>query len=260
MAIPQNLMNGVGAFVNQSQNLNNFINMFMKAPPGAREGISDFRFDIIQEHTMEQSADITDHYAEDNSFIQDHIAFKPKKITLKGLICELTDSSSIVSSSINKLATSLPSAIPFVGNNVRNTVRKYANTAQSLYNSAKSAYDQVMNYYELYKGIAPEPTKQELNYKFLETYMKMRRLFIVITPWGTYNNMAIETIRVTQTDSLGQTDITVVLKEYRGVETITVAKKKSRVSRTAQKSQANNKGTLKSTLAGANDGLLSIFK
>ena len=52
-------------------------------------GLGGFVFDTEDETTINLSTEITDHFSESNSSIQDHIAVKPKKITLKSYVGEL---------------------------------------------------------------------------------------------------------------------------------------------------------------------------
>ena len=50
-----------------------------------------FLFNILGEEVVTLTADATDHYVEDNSAIQDHIALKPITITLHGYIGEVNN-------------------------------------------------------------------------------------------------------------------------------------------------------------------------
>lgn len=59
-------------------------------PDNPPRGIAGFLFDIRQEETIELNSDITDHYVEDNTAIQDQVALKPEMITLRGLVAELS--------------------------------------------------------------------------------------------------------------------------------------------------------------------------
>src|SRR5260221_4663943 len=47
-----------------------------------------FIFDYEGEQSLSLEADITDHFIEDNTSIQDHIALKPVRITTHGFIGE----------------------------------------------------------------------------------------------------------------------------------------------------------------------------
>lgn len=52
-------------------------------------GIAGFLFDITGDEWAELSSQITDHYTESNSTIQDNIALEPEKVTVRGLVAEL---------------------------------------------------------------------------------------------------------------------------------------------------------------------------
>lgn len=54
-------------------------------------GIAGFLFDIRGEESAEVSSEITDHYVEDNTAIQDQVALKPEIITVRGMVAELTN-------------------------------------------------------------------------------------------------------------------------------------------------------------------------
>ena len=53
--------------------------------PVVNLGIGGLAFDIFEEHKVELQSDITDHYVEDNTAIQDQIANRPLKFTLRGI-------------------------------------------------------------------------------------------------------------------------------------------------------------------------------
>lgn len=52
-------------------------------------GIAGFLFDITGDEWVELASQITDHYTEANSAIQDNIALEPEKITVRGMVAEL---------------------------------------------------------------------------------------------------------------------------------------------------------------------------
>jgi hypothetical protein len=57
------------------------------SPPG---GVAGFFLDIPKEQSGVFESDITDHYIEDNTAVNDQIALHPEKITLRGVVAELT--------------------------------------------------------------------------------------------------------------------------------------------------------------------------
>jgi hypothetical protein len=57
--------------------------------PKSAEGIGGFVFDIPDNESVQLQSDITDHYTESNSFLNDHIVRKPIILTLSGFVGEL---------------------------------------------------------------------------------------------------------------------------------------------------------------------------
>jgi hypothetical protein len=58
-------------------------------PNDPPEGIAGFLFDIPEEEEINLRSEITDHYVEDNTAIQDQIALKPDEVTVRGLVAEI---------------------------------------------------------------------------------------------------------------------------------------------------------------------------
>ena len=54
-------------------------------------GISGFLFGLASDEYLELVSEITDNWLEDNTAIADNIALLPEKVTLRGMIAELTD-------------------------------------------------------------------------------------------------------------------------------------------------------------------------
>ena len=53
------------------------------------QGIGGFVFDYLGDVNVSLQADITDHFAEDNTAIQDHVAMRPIKVVMRGFVSEL---------------------------------------------------------------------------------------------------------------------------------------------------------------------------
>lgn len=60
-------------------------------PNNPPRGIAGFLFDYDAEQFLELASEITDNYIEDNTAIADNITLLPERVTLRGLIGELTD-------------------------------------------------------------------------------------------------------------------------------------------------------------------------
>lgn len=78
-------------------------------PNNPPAGIAGFLFDVDLNQRAELTSDITDHYVEANTAIQDHIALRPETVVLRGLVAELKYTNS-------KLAVFNPPANPLPTN------------------------------------------------------------------------------------------------------------------------------------------------
>ncbi len=158
-----------------------------------------FLFDYEGENGVHLQSEITDHYIEDLTAIQDHWALRPPKVTVHGFIGELTDL--------------LP--IPVLGPLVQ-TVSKLLiiddfspafsasalialNDAASLYTTAKTTVDTAVSAFDaLANGGQPSQTKQQVAFQKLYGYWNQRLLWTIQTPWMIFKNMALEEVRPIQ--------------------------------------------------------------
>lgn len=65
-------------------------------PNNPPRGIAGFLFDYDAEQFLELMSEITDNYIEDNTAIADNITLLPERVTLRGMIGELTDQNTIL--------------------------------------------------------------------------------------------------------------------------------------------------------------------
>lgn len=206
-------------------NITNVVNTFVVAPLAAF-GLGGFVFNAVGESNATLSADITDHYAEDNKAIQDQIAIRPKRITLKGYVGEIVyNGSGSAPSTINTLAeklTSLSSYLP--------TITASATQAQQLLTSpATSSIQSVLgttsNIYGLVQNILGafgDFQNQQNAYTYFKALMQSGTLMGVQTPWEFMTNMAIENITAIQAENTEWiTDFAVTYKEIRIAATST---------------------------------------
>lgn len=64
-------------------------------PNNPPEGIAGFLFHYDADQMLELTSEITDNAVEDNTSLQDNIALLPERVTLRGMIAELTDAADI---------------------------------------------------------------------------------------------------------------------------------------------------------------------
>ncbi len=228
-----NQVNGAINAINQS------LGKYIVSPLNAF-GIGGFTFDVEGESTVNIQTEITDHYIEDNSAIQDHIAVKPKKITLKNYVGELVyrldgDTNTPAQKLTQKL-TVLNSYLPVLaaGAKQANNIFQAAKKAQSVFSTTKgltdfvsnnfaSAQSGTVNIWNLIKNVTPPTSRQQQAYMFFKALAEQKVLVSVQTPFEFMSNMAIESIVGIQgEESRYISNFAITLKEIRTVSTLDV--------------------------------------
>lgn len=176
-------------------------------------------FNYEGEQSASMESDITDHFIENNSSINDHISLKPETITTQGFIGELSDITPGVIGELKRLAQEkliIMSAytpaistaallainqaqlIYDVGNNVVSSVNALSSINQSttILESSTEAQS-FINSNGLTQTNANQ-TKQQVAFQAFYGYWRDRTLFTVQTPWAIFENMAIKTMRASQ--------------------------------------------------------------
>lgn len=183
-------------------------------------GIDGFVFDYNLDTTISLNSVITDHYAEDNSTLQDHIAFRPITLNLRGYVGELVRSSDSGFLGISNAVTRKLSTIPaYLGTYTDGSISKInaiLNQSVSVVNQVNSALNETTNFIKVFSGAAPSLTNQAKAFEFLEALWKSKRLFTVETPYKNYINMAIESVKFIQPEETkSMSDIAVTVKQMR---------------------------------------------
>jgi hypothetical protein len=187
------------------------------------------------ENTATIESDITDHYVEDNTAIQDTIALKPVIITTQGFIGELNNVPpntffQAAQTAVNKLTT-ISAYTPTL-----------SATALLAYNEAVFAYNNVANLAQnaisaanSITGIAtgtglpgtsvitgtgiqqqPNQTLQQRYFQQFYGYWNLRTLFTIQTPWAIFEDMAIKSMRTIQSAETNMiSDFEITFKQIR---------------------------------------------
>lgn len=172
------------------------------------------------EQTVALESDITDHYVEDNTAIQDQIALKPEVITTHGFIGELNDvppaALQLLQQAANKLTTigAYAPALSATALIAYDEAFLLYQVGANAVNSAVSAWssingsngENVIGSSGLGTGtfnaatgqISGNQTKQQVAFQQFYGYWKSRTLFTVQTPWAIFQNMAIKSLRAIQ--------------------------------------------------------------
>lgn len=185
-----------------------------------KRGIEGFLFDVPLTDNVTFSAQITDHFAEDNNTIQDHIALEPVRITLTGKIGELVYTKQAGLTFLKAMVDRLsPLGILSPAQGLQ------ATKAIAAANEVKSAIDTITSSYnnlaDIFKD-SPSLNKQQTAFAQFENLFSNRSLISVETPWKTYTSMAIESWSADQdAETLMETTFTLTFKQMRFIGTTT---------------------------------------
>lgn len=157
-----------------------------------------FLFNYEGEQTITLESDITDHYIEDNTAIQDQIALRPELITTQGFIAELNDivpeflaPLQAASEKLNTISAYTPGLSATAISAVNKAFQSYQ-AATLLTNAAISAWSTITG------SNPPVQNKQQVAFQKLYGYWQNRTLFTVQTPWRIFENVAIKSLRAIQ--------------------------------------------------------------
>ena len=179
------------------------------------------------EQTAKLSSDITDHFIEDNSAIQDQISLKPIVISTHGFIGEVNDvppnavlaALQVAAQKLVALGEYTP-ALSITAQLAYNQASQLYQVGQNLANSAIAAFSSITGTGgESVIGnnglvIQPNQTKQQLCFQQFYGYWSSRTLFTVQTPWAVFQNMAIQELTAIQDETTNTvTDFNVTFKQ-----------------------------------------------
>ncbi len=231
--------------------------------PSQKRGIEGFLFDIDLTSSVDFAAQITDHYAEDNSAIQDHVAFSPMTISLTGKIGELVYKQQAAVTFLRAMAdrlTAVGAISPSLGGK--------ALAAISTYETAVSAYDSISknlnSIADVFSG-TPAMNAQQKALMTLKLLYDGRTLCSVETPWQTFQNMIIESFTAAQDETnVMETTFTVNFKEIRYIKTSTgtgtlIGRIKEQAQKTIKKGTQSG-AKEKTGLATGVDAAVDYFK
>ncbi len=212
---PQNIVQNAQSLVD------NVVNRFVVRPKNGI-GISGFQFDVLADEEISLSSDITDHYTEDNNAIQDHIALRPVRFTLRGYVSEITSTTAMQSSQLLANIQTLVSLGGFLPQFSYQATVIYAKAA-GLFAQATQVVNQAENFFNLFTNVNTTSNKQQEAYNYFVSMRDSRQLCQVETPWRVYENMAIEDIRVLSPEnSRFVSDFSVTFKQLRFITTTVI--------------------------------------
>ncbi len=195
------------------------IGNFILKPAGAK-GLTGFIFDYEGETVVQHTSEITDHYTEQNTFVNDHAAQKPARITLRGFVGELAQNPDTgLLGVLNTLQGKLTTLPAILGKYTPGAVQKLAQAttkATQVVNTVDDAIRRAQNVVGLVLGSTPSATKQQKAYQQLYCLWQANAVFTLDTPFNYFRSVIIESMTFVQDETTKQwSEISVTVKEVR---------------------------------------------
>ncbi len=182
------------------------------------------------EQTATISSDVTDHFIENNTAIQDQVALKPLIITTSGFIGELNDVPPAPLAILQQAASALTSISAYAPTLSATALLAY-NEAFQLYQTAANVAQTAISAYSTISGggsgenvfngsgqttFLKTQTLQQQYFQQFYTYWADRTLFTIQTPWAIFQDMVIVSLRAVQdADTVQITDFEIQFKQLR---------------------------------------------
>jgi hypothetical protein len=183
------------------------------------QGLS-FLFHIEGENKIELKTDITDHFVENNTSIQDHAALPPIKVSVHGFIGELNDIIPYVPPSVALLSSALVPISDFAPS-FSITAMNALNQAASAYQAANNVKNAALAAWGSLNGQGSQNNQQSA-FTWWATARAQRKFFNIQTPWAIFENMMPESIMPVQDESTNSlTDFFITFKQIRFATTKT---------------------------------------
>lgn len=204
--------------------------------PNTVSTLPSILFHYEGEQTILLESDITDHFIEDNTAIQDQVSLKPEIITTHGFIGELND----VAPAALQLAQTIANKLVTIGSytpSLSTTALLAYNQAFQAYQIAANALNAAVSAWGSLTGTQGESvvtnngvrsqanqTKQQVAFQQFYGYWRNRTFFTVQTPWAVFQNMMIRSLRAIQDAETNTiTDFEVSFKRIRLATTATIS-------------------------------------
>lgn len=185
-----------------------------------------FLFDYEGDQSVTLKSNITDHYVEDNTTLQDQIALAPEMIKVSGFIGELTNTPPKDLLALRNTATRLYTVSAFTPELSIAALQAY-NAAKLIYDVAKQTKNAAVQGWASVTGgsTTPTQTKQQIAFATFYGYWRSRTLFTIQTPWRIFEDCAIDTLTASQNgDTELITDFEITFKQMRFADTQTLTK------------------------------------
>lgn len=198
------------------------------APAGVAQ-IGAFAFSYQGQAEADLSNEITDHWVESNTTVQDQIGVKSNVIILSGYVSELTLQASIaaqinavigtVENGLTQVDAYLGTYTPGTTDAILTAITQVQNVVTQIEQAASRAA-QIASFFQA----GPAMNKQQAAFAELSSLRAARILFTVYTPFQVFFNMAIMDLRAVQSEKTNtMSNFTVTMKQIQLSEEISTS-------------------------------------
>lgn len=202
----------------------------------ATTGIAGFKFHIPESEMVRFENEITDHYVDTGTAIQDHIVQKPITITLNGYIGDyfysihkIEDMVALITPTITLVKEYLPQVARTLGiklgkqqNPELKLIQLPGGPQAPVSGNVEKHKFNLMDLYKLFQNLYKMKSAQARAFLYFECLWKSRSLFSVETTWKRYDNMAIQSIQAKRDNNADITEFSVTFKQITFANTLTI--------------------------------------
>lgn len=186
------------------------------------DGIDGFTFSMAKEHEVSLSSSITDYPVEDGNLAQNVITLNPEKVKLTGVVAEVVYGPSLVTQLLDTVSASLlpvaslSPSLAVATQEIKSKLGAQLGEMAQLEAQLSGIKNGIAGAAALFGANSDKElnmTLQEKAYYYLELCWKSRKLLQIETPWRYFEDMAIEDLKFTQSETSNTySDIEVTFK------------------------------------------------
>lgn len=191
-------------------------------------GISGFKFNIPQTEQVKMESEVTDHYTDINSAVQDHIAKKPVTITLSGLEGEyfyslnpIEDALGLITPTLSLIKQFLPkldaAVMQFKAKKTHQVPKIKKNADGTMIIEAEVSANKkdfnAIEMFTLFQDLYKLKSAQTRAFLFFQAMWDAQAIFSVETTWRRYDNMVITSIIPVRDNNADITEFTLTFKQ-----------------------------------------------
>ena len=190
-------------------------------------------------NTLKLSSNITTQYMENNVSAQDHWAIAPASYTLTGLIGEVLYKKKIKNTEVRQRElTDYLKPLRILSPTFDTLTQSAINKTEAIESSLERYGEIAQQIFSDVKNLETRTSNQQKIIEMLETLRDNRQLVSVYTPYGVYENLALEDVSITQNNSKYVSNLEIKFLQWRNIETQTRKATKEDMAKIAQMQKA----------------------